>query len=155
MKTPSSQHDLLQSLVKGQQDEGRNELWFSIRIVQADTVLCKPIPHASLFYYYYYYFSLTASCMCVISFSIPPTHTPLPSTQAILQDVVFDHGGGKVVVSWGWHITLQFYTLGSISCIIGNSLWSSSFILVLYVLVVFILKILILLECAKTFIVKV
>lgn len=50
---------------------------FSIRIVQANIVLCKPKPvtYASLFLYYYY--SLITSHMYVINFRVPPT-SPYP-----------------------------------------------------------------------------
>lgn len=60
--------------------------------------------------FHYYYYSLTASCMCVISFSIPPhTYTPLPSTQAILQGVVFDHGCQLRVTHYTSVLYIRFY----------------------------------------------
>lgn len=69
-----------------------------------------------LVYFHYYYYSLTASCMCVISFRIPPTtythtYTPLPSTQAILQDVVFDHGCQLRVTHYTSILYIRFYFL--------------------------------------------
>lgn len=103
-----------------------------------------------------YYYSLTASCKCVISFRTPPTpppHIPLPSTQAILQDLVFGRGEEKWLSVEGdtLHYTFIHQVLFPAlqAACRGLVAFTLVLFLFLYVLVVLILKLLLCLNMLK------